>query len=205
MRVLAEIPPRSAAELRAGTLRRCDLEAFERLRQELGGASAVLATGPGPGRRRVAIGLAATAAAAGTRTALLECDLAEPGLADALGLANAPGLHEHLADGVGAERVLKPVALAGPGSAEAAEPLVCVVAGRPSAEGARLFASDGFAQALAGLRAAYELLVLDGPRVEDWGSLSLLAAQADATIACLDRAESDRGLPIPVAGVVIEG
>jgi len=203
VRVLAEIPARSSPDLRVGTLRRGDLEAFGGLLQELRGARSVLITGEGAGRRGAAVGLAAAAAAAGTRTALVECDLVEPGLADALGLANAPGLHEYLQGAVEAEDVLKPVVLAGPGSGEATEPLVCVVAGRPSAEGPGLFASDVFAQALTSLRAAYELVVIDGPPLRDEYSLRALLSLADSTVACVGPSES-RNLPISVNGLVIQ-
>ncbi|HSR93845.1 MAG TPA: hypothetical protein VLK56_03180 [Solirubrobacterales bacterium] len=204
MKVLAEIPPRSSPDLRTGTLRRSDLEAFGGLLEELHGARAVLVTGEGSYRRAAAAGLAAAAAAAGTRTALLECELAEPGLADALGIANAPGLHEYLRGTAEAESILRPVVLAGPGSAAATEPLVCVVAGRPSSHGPRLLASDAFAQTLTSIRAAYDFLVLDGPGLDQWGSLSLAMAHADVTIACLVRADAGRELSVPVAGIVIQ-
>lgn len=203
MRVLAEIPDRSSADLRAGTLRRGDLEAFAGLMEELQGVRVVLMTGVRAARREAAIGLATATAAAGKRTALLECDLVEPGLADALGLARAPGLHEHLRGKVEAGDVLKPVVLAGPGSAEATEPLVCVVAGRNSAEGPRLLASDAFAEALAGLRAGYDLVVIDGPPLQDEYSLRALLVLADSTIACLGPSEP-RNLPISVSGLVIQ-
>jgi Mrp family chromosome partitioning ATPase len=203
VKVLAEISPRSSADLGTGTLRRSDLEAFGELLEELPGARAVLMTGAGPGRREASVGLATAAAATEMRTALLECDLVEPGLADALGLAHAPGLHEYLRGEVEAESILKPVVLAGPGSAKATEPLVCVVAGRPSAEGPRLFASDVFAQALASLRVAYDLLVIDGPPLQDEYSLRALLALADATIACVGPSEP-RSLPISVSGLVIQ-
>ena len=204
VRVLAEIPARSSPDLRAGTLRRCDLEAFERLLEKLRDTRSVLMTGAGPSRRPVAVGLAAAAAAAGTRTALLECNLAEPRLADALGLANAPGLHEHLRGTVDAAEILKPVVLAGPGSAKATEPLVCVVAGRPASDGSALLASDGFGQAVKGLRSAYDLVVIDGPSLQDAPSLDALLAHADSAIACLGPEEPRRNLPIPVAGLVIQ-
>jgi len=203
VKVLAEIPARSSPDLRTGTLRRGDLEAFGGLLEELGGARAILMTGAGAGHREAAVGLAAAAAANGTRTALIECDLVEPGLADALGLAHAPGLHEYLRGTVTHEDILKPVVLAGPGSADATEPLVCVVGGRPSADGPRLFASDLFARALAGLRAAYDLVVIDGPPIRDEYSLRALLALADSTIACLGPSEP-RKLPISVSGVVIQ-
>ncbi|HET8861921.1 MAG TPA: hypothetical protein VFM94_01570 [Solirubrobacterales bacterium] len=170
---------------------------------ELPATGVVLVTGTGPDRREVTVGLATAAAAAGTRTALVECDLVAPGLADALGLANAPGLHEHLRGKVEAEAVLKPVVLAGPGSVEATEPLVCIVAGRPCADGARLFASAPFASALAGLRSAYDLVVIDGPPLRDEHSLRVLLALADATIACLGPSEP-RNLPVSVSGLVIQ-
>jgi Mrp family chromosome partitioning ATPase len=195
---------------RPGTLRRRDLEAYGGLLEQLRGSAArtVLMTGSREGRREAAVGLAvglATASvAAGTRTALLECDLVEPGLADALGLARAPGLHEHLRGGAAAESILVPVVLAGPGSAEATDPLVCVPAGRPSADGARLFDSSAFVRALAGLRAAYDLVVVDGPPLRDEHSLRALLPLADATIACLGRSES-RSLPVTVDGLLIQG
>lgn len=204
MKVLAEIPARPSADLRTGTLRRSDLEAYGGLLAELRTARAVLITGTGSSRLQTAAGLAAAAAAAGTRTALLECDLVEPALADALGLAQAPGLHEHLRGVAAAADILKPVVLAGPGSAEATEPLVCVVAGRPSADGPRLLASDAFARALTGLRAAYELVVIDGPPLENENSLRALLALVDATIACVGPAESRSRLPISVDGVVVQ-
>jgi Mrp family chromosome partitioning ATPase len=204
VKVLAEIPPRSSPDLRTGTLRRSDLEAFGGLLDELRGAQAVLMTGDGPCRRSAAVGLAATAAAAGARTALVECELAEPGLADALGLAEAPGLHEYLRGAAETEAILRPVVLAGPGSAAATEPLVCVVAGRPSSDGPRLFGPGVFAQALSDIRAAYDLLVLDGPGLDQWGSLTQAMAHADVTVACLARADSSRELSVPVAGIVIQ-
>jgi Mrp family chromosome partitioning ATPase len=203
VRVLAEIPPRSPPDLRAGSLRRSDLEALSGLLEELRGARSVLITGEGTGRRGAAAGLAAAAAAAGKSTALLECDLVAPGLADALGLALAPGLHEYLRGTADVESILKPVVLAGPGSAEAREPLVCVVAGRPSAAGPRLLASDAFAQALAGLRAAYDLVVIDGPPLRDEQSLRAVLALADSTVACLGPTDS-RNLPVTVSGLVIQ-
>jgi len=203
VRVLGEIPAPDA--LPAGTLRRCDQEAFGRLLEELEGARIVLVTGDRARKRTAAVGLAAAAAAAGTCTALLECDLAEPTLAEALGLAAAPGLREHLRGEADAGSILNSVALAGPGSAGAREPLVCVVAGRPASEGAALLASDAFSQATAGLRGAYELVVVEGPPAAPAdGSLEAVAALADATLLCVGPSDGVPGLPVPVAGIVVQ-
>jgi len=204
VKVLAEIPSRSSAELRTGTLRRGDLEAFGGVLEKLRGARTMAITGEGPERREVAAGLAATATAAGTRTVLLECDLVQPALADALGLANAPGLHEYLRGTADSEAILKPVVLAGPGSAGATEPLVCIVAGRPSAGGPSLLSSDAFAQALSGLRAAYDLVVIDAPPLRDEHSLRAVLSLVDSTIACVRVAEKRRSLPVSVDGLVVQ-
>jgi Mrp family chromosome partitioning ATPase len=202
VRVLAEIPPPPSPGLRAGTLRRRDQEAFGGLLDRLRGARTVLALGSA--KRPVALGLATAAAARGTRTALVECDLAEPALAGSLGLATAPGLSEHLRGEADAASLLKPAVLAGPGSAAANGPLVCVVAGRPSADGWALLASDGFRQALDGLRSAYELVVLDGPSLREEHAVRSLLPLADTAIGCLGPAEP-RKLPVPVGGAVIQG
>jgi Mrp family chromosome partitioning ATPase len=205
VKVLAEIPARSSPDLRTGTLRRGDLDAYGGLLEKLGEARSVLITGDvRPARRSVAAGLATAAAAAGTRTMLLECDLAEPGLADALGLANAPGLHEYLRGTAESEAILKPVILAGPGSAGATEPLVCAVAGRPAEDGWALLASDRFRQAIAGLGAAYELVVIDGPSLPDEYALSAVLGLVDSTLVCIGPGESRRKVPIPATGLVVQ-
>lgn len=205
MRVLAEIPARSSSELRTGTLRRADLAVYGELLEELRPARSVLVTGDAPGRRGVAAGLAAAAAAAGTRTALLECELAEPGLAEALGLAAAPGLHEYLRGTADSAEILKPVALAGPGSAAASEPLVCVVAGRPAKDGATLLDSERFRHAVSGLESAYELLVIDGPPPARVAELLAAMAVAEVTLAWSERGMSPPSLPGPAAGLVVQG
>ncbi|HEX6687113.1 MAG TPA: hypothetical protein VF085_00435 [Solirubrobacterales bacterium] len=205
MKVLAEIAARSSPGLRTGTLRRSDLEAYSGLLEELPDARCFLVTGYGSERRSGAVGLAATAAAAGSRTALLECDLAEPGLADALGLANAPGLHEYLLGTADPETILRPVVLAGPGSAEATEPLVCAVAGRPADDSWPLLASDRFRRAIEGIRAAYEFVVIEGPPLRDEYALRAVLGLADATLLCVGPGESRRNLSIPVTGLVVLG
>jgi Mrp family chromosome partitioning ATPase len=202
VKVLAEIAPRPSPGLRTGTLRRSDLEAYGGLLEKLGDTRCVLVTGYGSDRRSVAAGLAATAVAAGSRTALLECDLTEPGLADALGIANAPGLHEYVLENADAEAILKPVVLAGPGSAGATEPLVCAVAGRPADDSLSLLASDRFRGAIEGIRAAYELVVIAGAALQDEYALRAVVGLADATLLCVRPGDSRRRLPIPVTGLV---
>jgi MinD-like ATPase involved in chromosome partitioning or flagellar assembly len=205
VRVLAEIPARPSPDLRAGTLRRGDLEAYGRLLEALAGARSVLIAGDGLGRHGAVVGLAAAAAAAGTRTALLECELEAPALADALGLATAPGLHEYLRGAAEAEQILKPVALAGPGSGEASDPLVCVVAGRPAGGAAALLDSERFRHAVAGLRDAYELLVVDGPAPRpDPAPLTAVAAEVDTVLAWAGPDAAPPGLPVAVTGLVVQ-
>jgi Mrp family chromosome partitioning ATPase len=204
VKVLAEIPARTSPELRTGSLRRSDLDAYGGLLEKLDGARIVLVTGANPGWGSVAAGLASTAAAGGSRTALLECNLAEPGLADALGLANAPGLHEYLSGAAEVEAILQPLALAGPGSAAATEPLVCIVAGRPAGTPWALLSSDRFRDAIDGLRATYELVIVDGPPIADRYALRGAQGAVDSTLLCVGPGESKRKLPIPASGLVIQ-
>ncbi len=205
MRVLGEIPAPGPTPLRPGTLRRCDQTALGGVLAALDGAKAVLVTGDRRRKRALAVGLAAAAAASGTRTALLEGDLGDPTLAEALGLAIAPGLREYMRGEAEAGSILKPLALAGPGSAAARGPLVCVVAGRPSGDGAAPHASDGFRQAIAGLRDANELVLVEGPPLPGAdGPLAAMAATVDATLVCVGGADEVPALPVPVAGLVVQ-
>jgi Mrp family chromosome partitioning ATPase len=206
VRILGEIPAQASPVLRAGTLRRCDLEAFADLLDELRAVRGVLVSGDPARKRAAAVGLATAAAAAGTRTALVECDLADPTLAEALGLATAPGLHEYLRGEADAGAILAPVAVAGPGSVAALEPLVCVVAGRQASGGLALLESEAFDHATTKLREAYDFLVLEGPPArDDDGSLAAIAAHADATLVCVGSSGGVPEVPVPVNGLIVQG
>jgi Mrp family chromosome partitioning ATPase len=180
---LAEIRRRPDDEASPGTLRRGDLEAFGAVLDAVGGG-AVLVTG-GEGRDDVSIGLAASAATRGTRTALLECDLAEPRLAGRLGLAKRPGLHEYIRRQAEAPEILQALVLAGPASPGVGDPLVCIVGGDRAPDGAAPVAEDGYRHAVERLRSAYDLVVLLGPPLEEGdGALPLAAAGVDCVLAC---------------------
>jgi Mrp family chromosome partitioning ATPase len=215
--VLAELSGPAPEASRAWSLRRADLKALEGLLRELSGAAAVLVTGAEDGRSAVAVGLATAATAAGMRTALLECDIAEPSVAAALGLKAEPGLHEYLRGDAEAAEILQPLVLAGPASGRAGSPLVCVVGGAASADGDDLFAADGFRHAAEKLRHAYELVVVAGPALDRGGrQLVEAAAIVDVTLAAVPRSALSgrrakavgvamRRLPAPPAGLVAFG
>jgi len=153
--------------------------------EKLGGGP-VLVTGAGDGRLAASIGLASAAAAAGSRTVLVDCDLEEPTVAHALGLSEGPGLHEYLRAEARAPQILQPLVLAGPASAMATDPLVCISAGAPAPEGRVPIDSADFRHAVAKLRSGYELVVLHGPPLgDDSGALHAAASRADTVLACV--------------------
>jgi Mrp family chromosome partitioning ATPase len=215
--VLAELSGPAPEATRAWSLRRGDLEALKSLLDQLSEAKAVLVTGAEDGRSAVAVGLATTATASGVRTALLECDLTEPSVAAAIGVAPAPGIHEYLRGDADATEILQPLALAGPASRKADSPLVCVVAGARTDDGAELMASDGFSHAAEKLRHAYELIVVSGPPLgRDGEMLAAAAGMVDTTLAAVPHsalsgkrakavAVAMRRLPAPPAGLVAFG
>jgi len=198
--LLARLPVDRADDGRPGTLDRAGLEALLGLWSELG-PGVVLVTGHEE-RSDLAVGMAAAAAAAGRKAALVECDLARPGLAAKLGLDPAPGFGEYLAHEAEAPDVLQAAILAGPGSSLAAAPLVCIVAGDPTGLGPVLFSSESFGHAVGKMRAAYDVAVLDGPSLDDPDSLRPAAAQADRVIATCSRSRIPRRLRGIVDGLV---
>jgi Mrp family chromosome partitioning ATPase len=209
--VLAEITAAAATE-RSWSLGAADFAGLGAVRERLGERSAVLVTGVDGASATLAVALAGVAAAAGTRTALLECDLARPRLAAELGLAPTPGLHEYLRWEATPPEVLQTAVLAGPASGAAEEPLVCIVAGRGGADPETLLGLQSFGHMAAKLRAAYELLVIAGPGLGD-GSLPALAAEAEGVLAAVPAKPAGRsaralrsalvGLPAPPLGAVV--
>lgn len=203
-RVLAEIPAKGGDGSRPGALSRGELRGYSRLAEALAGTRVVLAIGPA--RSDAALGLATVATSEGRRVALLEADLVAPSLADRLGLAPTPGLHEYLRGGADARRILQSLVLAGPAASGATQPLVCVVAGEPASGALPLLESERCRGAIERLGTAYELVVVDGtPLDADVRALHALASLADATVACGARAELPKRPSDPITGLVVVG
>ena len=202
--VIAEIPAPRSESARVGALGRGALAAYAGLASSVSGSGVAFLTGPA--KSPVALGLATAALAEGKRVALLECDLAAPGLAAALGLSPAPGLREYLRGDADASQILQPLVLAGPASGRAAEPLACIVAGEREPAPVALLDSERCDQAIEKLRKAYDLLVIDGPPLdEEADSLRALAEHSGATLVCGQQREISRRLPLPVSGLVLVG
>jgi hypothetical protein len=202
--VLAEVPASRNDSTRPGALGRDQLQAFADLAAKLTKTGSVFTTGPSKGE--VALGLAAAATAEGRRVALLECDLAGPALANRLGLASGPGLHEYLLEQAEASEILQPLVLAGPASGRATEPLACIVAGEPEPEPVALLDSERCDHAIERLRRAYDLLIVDGPPLsEDADALRALTEHTAVTIACGEAGKLPKRMPVPVTGLVLFG
>lgn len=184
--VLAEIGAPFASNGRAWGLRRRDLEALGGVRERLGAHRVLLVTGVEEAVPTAAVALAGVAAAAGVATAVVECDIERPRLADHLGLSPTPGLHEYLRWEATPADIVQPLALAGSAASTGSGALACVVAGRPTAKGQALLGLASFRHMTAKLRKAYELVVLLGPPLEGaGGALDAAAAEADCSIAAL--------------------
>jgi len=211
--VLAEISGARSGESRAWALRRDDFEALAGVRERLTAHRVVVVTGSDGLVAGGALAVASAASAVGRRTALLECDLARPAVAVGVGLTPAPGLHEYLRWEATAPQILQSLVLAGPAARGVADPLVCVVGGRPAEDAATLLDSEGFRHATAKLGAAYELTVVVAPSLGD-SALGVVAAHGDAVLACVGAEEVDgregrrlrkalKRLPAPALGAIV--
>lgn len=211
--VLAETRGEALAISR-GSLRRSQLAAYDAVLARLRDVRVALVTGDPASKGIVATAIATAATVAGRRAVLVECDMANPQLAQALGLAGSPGLNEYLRWDSQAPQVLQALVLAGPGSGSAEAPLACVVAGEQTFSGAVLLSAESFRRATERLRNAYDLVVLDGPPLEEAHLTELVAAQSDVALAAVGRLAASarlgrelrrvmRRLPVRTAGLVL--
>lgn len=215
--VLAGISGPAPGESRVWSLRGEDFEQLAGVRDRVADQRTVLVTGWEDRGRDLAIAVAAAACAGGRRTALVECDLAQPRLAADLGLSPSPGLHEYLRWEATAAEILQALTLTGSASSGASEPLVCISAGRQAADPGTLLGLQSFRHMAAKLRGAYELVVLSGPAVgADRAPLEAIAAQADGLLAAISPDQSSgrggravrtalSGLPTAPLGTVVVG
>ncbi|HET7445069.1 MAG TPA: hypothetical protein VFJ57_10465 [Solirubrobacterales bacterium] len=215
--VLAEFSGPVAGAEGIWSLRGSDFERLAAVGERLADRRTVLVTGADGPTRVLATALAGAAAAVGRRTALLDCDLAQPRLAADLGLEPTPGLHEYLRWEATPPEILQPLMLAGPASAGAGEPLICIAGGRGASDPRTLLGLQSFRHMAAKLRHAYEFVILSGPSLETGEeSLPALAAEADALLVAVESEPSGRGardlrdalrrLPVdPLGAVVVKG
>lgn len=125
---------------------------------------------PQEGKSTVAGALAGVSANTGKRTALVECDLRRPSLADRTGLHPRPGLTDYLAHQATLEEVRQPlpverspvrVAATNASTTGIEEDLVCITAGAPVPNPAELLGSPRFRDLLFDLSESFEAIVLD--------------------------------------------
>ncbi|HEX3239120.1 MAG TPA: hypothetical protein VHR18_03165 [Solirubrobacterales bacterium] len=215
--VLAEVSAFAPGAEQVWSLRRADFERLTEVADGLGDKRTVLVTGGTELGGPLAIALAGAAGAAGRRTVLVECDIARPRLAVDLGLEPTPGLHEYLRWEATPEQVLQPMALAGPAAGAASEPLVFVAAGRQVPDPATLFGLQSFRHMCTKLGAAYDLVVLAGPRLDEGGpGLAAIAAAANGLLVAISPQQTSRraarelreaivDLPVSTLGAVVVG
>ena len=159
-------------------------EALRRLRttlalageaQNITAGRSVLVTSslPGEGKSAVALGLATLVAKGGARVLLIDADLRDPGLHEALGVPNARGLSDYLAGEADLAEVTE---------FHLAHGLYVIPAGTrledPSALLARPVARDLMAAASSG----FDLVVIDSSAVLPAADALLLARHADQTV-----------------------
>jgi capsular exopolysaccharide synthesis family protein len=159
-------------------------EALRRLRttlalageaQNITAGRSVLVTSPlpGDGKSAVALGLATLAARGGARVLLIDADLRDPGLHEALGVPNERGLSDYLAGEADLAEVTE---------FHLAHGLYVIPAGTrledPSALLARPVARDLMAAASSG----FDLVVIDSSAVLPAADALLLARHADQTV-----------------------
>lgn len=159
----------------------------------------------GAGATTAAVHLAASHAAAGRRTLLVDADLRASGTASRLGLEPEGGLTTALAGHAGVD-----------GLAQRVGQLDVVTSGPTPPNAAELVASNAFADLVARLAAAYDVVVVDAPALGSAADAVAAARVADAVVVvCRHRhtrlVDLHRGLAdlreagAPVVGAVLTG
>lgn len=137
---------------------------------------------PGEGKSTSTSNLACAYANAGHRVLLIDADLRNPSLHKTLGVNNENGLANYL-EGRGNDSTLV--------QSTSVNNLSLIPAGPQPDDPAELLASAHMETLLTNARAAFDLIILDGPPVLGLADAVILASLADATLLTV-RAESTR-------------
>lgn len=148
------------------------------------------------GKSTVAAGVAAVSTIAGKRTLLVECDLRRPVLAKRLGIPERPGLTDYLTGHAEPRDILRPVPtltastngngrVGTDGLSHPGQSLTCITAGSPSPQPGELLASERFAEFLAEVGQAYELVILDSAPLLSVADTLEVVPLVSAVLLCL--------------------
>lgn len=164
--------------------------------------STVVVTSPmaQEGKSSVAACLACASALAGKQTLLVESDLRRPVLAPRLGAAPAPGLADFLAGHIGPQEMLQviqlehPAPVSGNGSLRSGgtAPLVFISAGGHALRPGELLGSQQFADFLAEVADAYDMVVLDSSPLLPVVDTQELLPLVDAVLLCVRLGQTTR-------------
>lgn len=142
--------------------------------------STLLITSPEPrdGKTLITANLAVSIASAGTRVALVDCDLRLPTLHEVFDVPNAHGLTDLLAAAV----AHKPISLDGFLLTTNVPNLLLLPAGRPPLDPMVLLSSPHLPALLDSLHDRIDIVILDSPPVTTMPDAVILARYADAAI-----------------------
>jgi succinoglycan biosynthesis transport protein ExoP len=155
----------------------------------------ILVTSPmsGEGKTTVSFGLAMSSAASGLNTLLIEADVHRPVHAKRLGLASGPGLADYLRGGISPGEILQTYRFTDPtsqgnngGSSNGvASTLTCITAGSSGSLAAAQVGGEKFAQMIAEVTKAYDLVVIDSAPLLAVAETSEMVALVDAVAVCV--------------------
>ena len=132
---------------------------------------------PGEGKSTIAANLALTFAQAGNRVILVDCDLRRPSMNTIFEQARTPGVTEVLAGDVPLADALHSTDI---------ENIYLLTAGTIPPNPAELLCSDRMRDLLAGLREAYDIVIIDAPPVIPVTDAPLLTAFTDMVVVVLE-------------------
>lgn len=202
----------TAAELEAFRILRMNVSLLDRAPRTIAVTSAL----PEEGKSTVAAALAFASALAGSRVALVECDLRRPSMAGSLGISRSPGLTECLSQGSDPRSFLQRVTTQLPREATPSAPSTganggpiakdpaagltatatasfdCLTAGEPIPRPAEALESKRFRELLSRLADEYDAVVVDtSPLLTVVDTLALIP-QLDGVLLCVRKSRTTR-------------
>jgi capsular exopolysaccharide synthesis family protein len=217
----------------AAPMSEAEFEAFRILRTNLRALSdgqplskiLITSSRPDEGKTAVSLSLASACAIAGNKVLLVECDLRRPSFARRLNsIKQSPGLTDFLMGNAAPQDILQVVELSEPAGAaslagtqgQAAGAIVCITAGSIVPKPAELIGGQRFADFLAKVVKAYDVVIIDASPLLSVVDPLELVQHVDGVLICVRSGQTTREearasraalthLPERPSGVVMTG